>query len=282
MASAGKKRKANVSLQDWVAEKLECPVCLQTIKDPPVFLCTNGHELCHRCREPLKAEGKPCPVCKGQLTDTRNRAVEKILEELPKVKCKHEGCTFERSETQLVKGHEEKECRMKPVKCEVCLQLIPLSQIYDHILTNHSRVPCSISRLGAERHFRIRTVRYLLLQKFQISLNLLNSDLKFFLNRMHYDTTFTMFWVAFCGTQMEADEYEYTIKIKNPTEQREDRKYLFTGTRDCVSCDVSHEDMKVKGDALLLNKALLERATFDKEGEFLKVDYCLVIKKKNN
>ena len=78
---------------------------------------------------------------------------------------------------------------------------------------------------------------------------------------------------------MEADEYEYTIKLKNPTEKRADRRYLFTETRDC---DVSHEDMKVKGDALLLNKALLERATFEKEEDFLKFDYYFVIKKKNN
>ena len=91
-----------------------------------------------------------------------------------------------------------------------------------------------------------------------------------------------MFWVSFCGTQVEADEYEYTIKIKHPTEQREDRKYLFTGTRDCVSCDVSDEDMKGKGDALLLNKALLERAAFDKEEDFFKFEFCLVITKKNN
>ena len=84
MASEGSKRKANVSLEDLVAEKLECPVCLQTIKDPPVFLCTNGHELCHKCREPLKAEGKPCPVCQGKLLDVRNRFAEKMLEDMPK------------------------------------------------------------------------------------------------------------------------------------------------------------------------------------------------------
>ena len=60
------------------------PVCLQTIKDPPVFLCANGHELCQKCREPLKAEGKPCPVCQGELTDVRSRAVEKMLQKLPK------------------------------------------------------------------------------------------------------------------------------------------------------------------------------------------------------
>ena len=35
---------------------------------------------------------------------------------------------------------------------------------------------------------------------------------------------------------------------------------LCTGITGCVSCDVTAEDMKEKGDALILNKAMLERA----------------------
>ena len=142
MASAGRKHNGGVALPDLIirpdlfAETLECPVCLQTIKDPPVFLCTNGHELCHTCRERHKTEGKPCPVCKGELTDTRARAVERMLEKLPKTQCKHEGCTFSRADAQVVKSHEEKECRLKPVKCDECRQQIALSQLYDHKVAN--------------------------------------------------------------------------------------------------------------------------------------------------
>ena len=114
-----------MSLEDLVAEKLECPVCLQTIKDPPVFLCTNGHELCHKCREPLKIGGKPCPVCQGELLDVRSRFAEKMLEELPKNECKNDGFTFSRADTELVKHHEEKECSLRPVNCIYCQQQIP-------------------------------------------------------------------------------------------------------------------------------------------------------------
>ena len=82
MASGGKKREGDFSLPDWVAKSLECPVCLETIKDPPVYLCEKGHGMCQACREPLKAQGKPCPVCRGKLVDTRNLAVENMLEQL--------------------------------------------------------------------------------------------------------------------------------------------------------------------------------------------------------
>ena len=95
-----------------------------------------------------------------------------------------------------------------------------------------------------------------------------------------YDKNITMFWISFCGTQGEAEKYKYNIKIRHPTEQQEDTKYLFTGSRDCVSCDVSHEDMKVKGEGLLLNNALLEKAAVENDGNFLKFKWCLVIKRK--
>ena len=82
MASAAKKRKADVAFPDWVTKSLECPVCWETIKDPPVYLCEKGYALCQACREPLKAQDKPCPVCRGKLVDTRNLAVENMLEQL--------------------------------------------------------------------------------------------------------------------------------------------------------------------------------------------------------
>ena len=84
MASTGQKRKADFAFPDYVVKSLECPVCLETIKDPPVFQCEKGHALCQTCRAPLKAQGKPCPVCRGKLVDTRNLAVENMLEQLPK------------------------------------------------------------------------------------------------------------------------------------------------------------------------------------------------------
>ena len=273
MAPAGRKRKVNVSLLDLFAETLECPVCLETIRDPPVFLCANGHELCFPCRGTLKAERKPCPVCQSELTDARNRAVEKMLEKLPKTECKHEGCAFSRANDELVKRHEEKECGLRPVMCETCKQPIAMSQIYDHRINIHGMISHFII-LGQGRNLKTTPVDFwqeLLHEPLNLGSN------KFFFNMKPYDANLSMFWISLVGTQVEANEYEYTVKIKKPTEQGEDRTYLFPGSRDCMSCDVSHEAMKEKGKALFLDRDLMERATDRNDG---KMHYTLVIKKK--
>ena len=100
--------------------------------------------------------------------------------------------------------------------------------------------------------------------------------LKFFLNKQLYDTNLTMFWISFCGAQKEAEKYEYTLKILSSADRTD---YHFSGSRKCMSCEVSHKDMKKKGGALFLNKELLETAGKD-NGQLLDVYWSLVIKKK--
>ena len=57
---------------------LECPVCLELPKFPPVYQCSNGHIHCHPCHPKLKE----CPVCRVKFTRKeaiRNLTVEKII-----------------------------------------------------------------------------------------------------------------------------------------------------------------------------------------------------------
>ena len=84
MSSAAKKRKGDSSLPDWVANFLECPLCLETIKEPPIFQCENGHVFCHDCRKDLTAyNDHRCSECQGKLLGVRNLVVENMLEQLP-------------------------------------------------------------------------------------------------------------------------------------------------------------------------------------------------------
>jgi len=283
MASQAKKLKASLSLPELLAETLECPVCRKTIQDPPVFQCEKGHELCNPCREQIKAEGKPCPVCRGKLTDTRALAVERMLEQMPKTKCKQDGCTFAKSNAQLVKDHEEKECKLRPVKCEHCKESVALSQLYDHLVANH-KIPCPFTGLVVANLLNIGlSVKMIGIAYLQWPLVRVNNDLEFILNGKYFNTNLLMLWVSFVGTRLEAKEYEYSIKILSGTEWKNNGriKYLFTGGRECNSCDLSHEDVKESGRSVFLNRALLEEAAADVNNkDRLEIHFTLVIKKK--
>ena len=91
--------------------------------------------------------------------------------------------------------------------------------------------------------------------------NVLGCDPRFFYNWHQLGMlNLTMFWASLDGTPKEAENYKYTLEILDP-----DGKCLFFAERLCVSCDVSHEDMKECARAILLDKDLLERASKENE-----------------
>ena len=228
----------------------------------------------------------------------RQKALERILDELPKKVCRHEGCTFARSDPQLVKKHEEQECSLKPVTCpKNCQELVPLSQVYNHLVTIHEMIPLTpgdqettwqtlwgqVKRswfwdcLNKIFHL-FWTVNQMKIFHGIVCLDVPDSDFKFFLNNLTYDTNLTMFWVSIGSSSLEAAGYTYKLKIKNP---QEEDNFIFSGKhQDCVSCEVSGEDMKNKGDALFLSKALLKRAGEENDGQSLKFSITLEIAKK--
>jgi len=262
-------------LPSWVAQWediLECPVCLKNFFDPPIFQCLNGHCFCNTCHETLQKEGQDCPVCQGKLIKARCLAVEKMLDKLPKIKCRYEDCEFKRAEVDAVHQHET-HCLFRLVECSVCEEGIPLSRISDHLDLTHRKKPLTLANLGIEKDFESPNSG-LHDQQNPLKCN----NLTFFINRKHYNDELTMLWISFCGGQKEAEEYEYTIKIESSTARKAGRtKYLFSGTRQCVSCDVSHEDMEKKMEALCINKELMRKAA---EGHNEKrLEYKLMIAK---
>lgn len=294
MASGGRKRKGEgVSLPDLIKETLECPVCQKTITDPPVFLCEKGHELCNPCREQLKSEGKPCPVCRGKLIDARSWAVEKLLKKLPQKRCKNNGCNFERSDEQLVKKHEADECTRRPVKCEFCHEAVALLCLHDHLISKHQKRPIPLVRdfqgITGHRAFQsdvqqaslsispygVGNTQHPLAKVFSVPFP--GRDLGFFYNWQQLGMlNLTMFWVSSDGTQKEAENYQYTLEILDPQDHSE---CLFLAERPCVSCDVSHEKMKECASAILLDKALLERASKVNEVVERSFDWRLTIRR---
>ena len=233
------------------------------------FQCENGHYFCNGCYEPLKKEGKDCPVCQGRLTKSRNLAVEKMLEKLPKIKCRYEDCQFKRADIDVVYQHET-DC---VVECIYCEEGIPVSKLSDHLEVAHRLKPKTPANLGIEKALWSADSG---LHDIQGPLKC--HDLTFFINRKLYNDELIMFWISFCGDQKEAEKYEYTIKIESSADKNAGRtKYLFTGSRQCVSCDVSHKDMMKEAEALFISNKLLMKAAEGHDGK--RLEYKLIIVK---
>jgi hypothetical protein len=62
-----------LALDEALLSDLECPVCMEYML-PPIKLCTNGHNICSKCRQGVKC----CPTCRAGFLDTRNVTLENI------------------------------------------------------------------------------------------------------------------------------------------------------------------------------------------------------------
>ena len=154
-----------------------------------------------------------------------------------------------------------------------------MSKLFDHLVTKHDKKPLSYPNLGWERVFWTRIEGLDEVNNRQTPLKKVNSDLEFIINWKSYDANATMFWISYCGTPKEAKEYEYTIKIKSSAENKAGRtKVLLMGTGECLSCEVSHEDVKRRPKVMLFsNDILKEAAEGNDENDF---EWRLVIQKK--
>ena len=220
--------------------------------------------------------------------------MEKLLKKLPQTRCKNNGCNFERSDEQLVKKHEKDECTRRPVKCECCPQAVALLCLHDHLISKHQKRPLPLVRSvreGTDDTFDAAQVE-------QASLGITpygvgntqhplakvyivpfpGRDPGFFYNWQQLGMlNLTMFWVSVDVTPKEAENYQYTLQILDPQDHSE---CLFRAERPCVSCDISHDEMKVRASALLLDKALLERASKANEANERSFDWHLSIRRK--
>jgi E3 ubiquitin-protein ligase SIAH1 len=61
------------ALVDDLLKDLECPVCMEYMV-PPIKMCTNGHNICSRCRQTVQC----CPICRAEFPGTRNVVLENI------------------------------------------------------------------------------------------------------------------------------------------------------------------------------------------------------------
>ena len=107
----------------------DCSVCLCLLREPHLMDCECGCNFCRTCIEPIKAEGKPCPLCNSCFTTAiPNRQLERVLNEMY-VYCSHKdsGCAW-KGELIALPQHLNIEpctdrlsgCQYAPLKCSHC------------------------------------------------------------------------------------------------------------------------------------------------------------------
>jgi len=193
--------------------------------------------------------------------------MESMVEWLPnKVKCKYEGCSFKRSDVVLVKKHEEK-CDNRHVPCASCDdKKIGLKTLADHVTKKH----CTSKELGNGKPIEIkfesqkRIPMQSLIERgctksqlvFVVTGEQENAGLPpetFLLNWCPYDDFITLFWIAYVGPKESASLFHYNIVIG----KKRDQSSVLGSIRPCVPCDWSHEFMKEKRCAIMIENGLL-------------------------
>ncbi|XP_063909804.1 uncharacterized protein LOC135127288 [Zophobas morio] len=112
---------------------LSCSTCHLDML-PPIYLCANGHNVCSWCKS------KPCKLCNGTVTITRNTHLENISRtHLHQCRYSPEGCS-ERLLYNEVRAHEAK-CNFCKYKCMCdCPYEGKFKEFSNHLKILHSSV----------------------------------------------------------------------------------------------------------------------------------------------
>jgi len=245
------------AIPDWMEQGLECPVCLETIMDSPVFICENpqGHSMCSGCHESLQNnEDKKCPVCRKKLLMRRNVTLENMLENNPnKVKCRFDGCDYKRSDDEAVRKHEE-DCENRLVPCSMCDENIPMKRVAEHISSDHGKGKFFYQGFSVKKEYTIgkecgKSAHVMAKEEGD------DESPMFLSNWCRLEEGAKIFWLSYLGPKESAKKFKYTLQVK-ASENSE--KYILEATKRCVPCDFSLEKVKRKMCAVVVEEDINE------------------------
>jgi len=229
------------ALLEEIGDFIECPVCLSTITDPPVYMCVRSHIFCEDCHTALKKDRKDCPVCKGYLAGNKNIPVERMLDSLPKTQCKNQGCSFKKVDSKKVESHEEN-CQHRVIKCLMCRKDYPLINLPEHLWDEHDvwneEEEFKFGRNYSDWSYDINcTVG----ESIPLILEEDGKEQVFFLNYTVHDDGRRMHWIS--QSQKGNRKYKYTISLLCPKAYEDEEKIerLSTYSGLCIPVDVNIE-----------------------------------------
>ena len=267
------------TVPEWLKEALECPVCWETIREPPIYMCGSAlaHSLCSKCH----GQVSECPICRGKLTDKRSHALENLIKKLPKASCRNDGCSFSDSDEELVRKHAEEECNYRIVAC-LCEEQVKLNNLVSHCKSAHqSQRPKSLEPMKLSYFRKVRTLISPLkrgegttlgvVAPYEVKVNNGKKNAVFLMN-WTIERNCLIFWMSFVGPKAEAKNFKYSIKIRN-FHNVASTEYVYEGARACVPCDISQAEMKEQRCGILIDRKLvLQSADYEDV-----LHYCIQI-----
>jgi len=247
---------------------IECPVCLSTITDPPVYMCVRSHIFCEDCHTALKKDNKDCPVCKGELAGNKNITVEKMLDSLPKTQCKNEGCSFKKVDSKKVAIHIE-DCKYRLVKCIHCKADVPLNNMSEHLWDVHKAHKVEGNLAFGKNYSSWWSLPLEVADGTSIPLQIEeNGKVRdFFLRRVVQDDGHHLRWISHSESKKDTRKYKYTINFQCGKAYDEGKvEALLTHVGFCTPPDTT-DAMMDPAPCMFLPKDFLKQ-NLDKEKKY--------------
>lgn len=264
-------------LVENLQSSLECPVCMETIREAPVPCCRSGHLICSVCVQRTFL----CPTCRAPMSLASGQrcvshSANRLIDLLPHPCTNRDaGCQVEDLLAQL-RVHEQC-CRFRQVRCphHHCPASCPLASLQEHLschpppahppplpatqgqpLTLHRHLTHPPALPGETAAFRLRSLE---------PLRFLHGEQTFYLQTIaSRDARHLYSFVQAEGTREECAKYWVTITIAsfNPGHSAQVCQTLRPTPLD-LHC---YDDLLSIGDAVVLTeRAVISMLTYDEE-----------------
>ena len=131
----------------------ECSICLCVLREPCLVDCC-GYSFCKSCIEPIKVEGKPCPLCVVEFgTCIPDKRLQRTLNDLTVYCTNNEGgCEWvgrlseltQHLNLELSEGHGRLSgCQFASIGCTHCGESMQRQDVKDHENDRCPRRPCT-------------------------------------------------------------------------------------------------------------------------------------------
>jgi len=264
-------------LVENLQSSLECPVCMETIREAPVPCCRSGHLICSVCVQRTFL----CPTCRAPMSLASGQrcvshSANRLIDLLPHPCTNRDsGCQVEDLLAQL-RVHEQC-CRFRQVRCphHHCPASCPLASLQEHLschpppthppplpatqgqpLTLHRHLTHPPALPGETAAFRLRSLE---------PLRFLHGEQTFYLQTIaSRDARHLYSFVQAEGTREECAKYWVTITIAsfNPGHSAQVCQTLRPTPLD-LHC---YDDLLSIGDAVVLTeRTVISMLTYDEE-----------------